>query len=57
MANDVQVKVKEIRERLNEYHEHKNDPYAYDIEEIEAVRELKSHATEDIKFLLAQLDK
>jgi|GEM_PF-2291301 len=49
------TKIAEIRKRVKEYHKHKNDPYAYFREEITAVRELYSHAVEDIEFLLAQL--
>lgn len=48
-------RIEEIRKRLEEYHKHKNDPYAFYHEEIKAVRELKSHAPEDIEFLLNEL--
>lgn len=48
-------RVKEIRKRLEEYHAHKNDPYTYFTEEIEAVSNMKSHAVEDIEFLLEHL--
>lgn len=46
-----------IRERLKEYHAHRNDPYAYFPEEIPAVGELKSHAVEDIAFLLEKIEQ
>lgn len=48
-----QARVDEIRQRLDEYHKHDNDPYAYSPDEIEAIRELKAHAPEDLAFLLA----
>ena len=53
----LQDRIAEIHKRVQEYHEHKNDPYAYYPEEIDAVRELKSHALKDIEFLLALLDQ
>ena len=46
------IKIEKIRKRLEEYHKHKNDPYAYFEGEIEAVKELMHHAPEDIEFLL-----
>lgn len=50
-------RTREIRERLKEYHAHKNDPHVYFTEEIEQVRNMKSHAVEDIEFLLSQLEE
>lgn len=44
--------IKMIVNRLEEYKKHCNDPYAYYPEEIDAIRELKQHAAEDIEFLL-----
>ncbi len=49
--------LEEIRKRLEEYKEHCNDPYAYDRGEIKAVRELRSHAPEDIEFLLNEITR
>jgi len=46
-----------IRKRLEAYKEHCNDAYAYFEEEIEAVRELRYHAPEDIEFLLKKVDR
>lgn len=57
MATKSQARIVEIQKRVEEYHKHKNDPYAYYPEEIDAVRELKAHALEDIEFLLAQLNQ
>lgn len=53
----AQVRITEIQKRIRDYHEHKNDPYVYYQEEIDAVRELKIHALEDIEFLLTQLSQ
>lgn len=57
MKTKLQTRVAEIHKRVQEYHKHKNDPYAYRPEEIDAVRELKSHALKDLEFLLALLDQ
>ena len=54
---ETQTKIDAICKRVEEYHKHKNDPYAYYPEEIYAVRELQSHAVEDIEFLLDQLNQ
>lgn len=56
MATESQTRIDAIRKRVDEYHKHKNDPYAYYLREIDAVRGLESHALEDIEFLLAQLN-
>jgi len=48
-------RVAEIRKRLKAYHEHKNDPYAYYIEEIEEVGAMYANAPADIEFLLSQI--
>ena len=53
----LQARIAEIHKRVQEYHKHKNDPYPYYPEEIDAVRKLKSHALKDIEFLLALLDQ
>lgn len=53
----LQVRINEIHKRIKEYHKHKNDPYAYYPEEIDAVRNVKAHAVKDIEFLLALLDQ
>ena len=55
MANSVKSRIAEIGKGVEEYHKHRNDQYAYYPEEIDAVRELKSHALEDIEFLLSKL--
>jgi len=55
MDEKTKQRIEEIRKRLEEYKTHKNDPYAYYPEEIKAVRELKSHAPEDIEFLLNEV--
>lgn len=48
-----QARVDEIRRRLDKYNQHKNDPYAFDIDEIDEIREFKNNAPEDLAFLLA----
>ncbi len=50
-------KINEITHRLEEYHKHSNDPYTYFPEEVDAVRNLKMHAAEDIEFLLNEIKK
>jgi len=50
-------RIEEIRKSIKEYHQHKNDRYAYDPDEIDAVREVRAHAVENIEFLLAVIDK
>jgi len=50
-------KVKQIRKRLAGYHSHKNDPYSYYENEIDAVRELRHKAPEDIQSLLSLVDR
>lgn len=55
MIPAAQTKIAEIQKRFSEYRKHKNDAYAYFPEEIEAIREFKAHAFEDIEFLLSQL--
>lgn len=45
-------KIYVITNRLDEYIMHCNDAYVYNPEEIDAVRELKMHAAEDLEFLL-----
>ena len=57
MKTKLQARIAEIHKRVREYHKHENDPYAYHPEEIDAVRELKSHALKDLEFLLALLDQ
>lgn len=57
MSTSAQARITEIQKRVKEYHKHKNDPYIYYPGEIDAIRELESHALEDIEFLLAQLTK
>ena len=56
VTTSIQSKIAEIQKRIQEYHEHKNDSYAYYVEEIDAVREIRIHAVEDIEFLLAQIN-
>ena len=54
----LQARIDEIHNRVQEYHKHENDPcadYPDYPEEVDAVRELKSHALKDIEFLLALL--
>ena len=34
----TQARIDEISQRLDEYFKHLNDPYAYDIDEINAIR-------------------
>ena len=53
MATETETRIDEISQRLAEYHQHENDPYAYDIDEIDAVRNFKVHAAEDMAFLLS----
>ena len=55
--SDRNQRVEEIRERLAEYKKHRNDPYSYYAEEIEAVREMRYRAAEDIEFLLEEFDR
>jgi hypothetical protein len=57
MATSVESRIAEIHKRVEEYHKHENDSYSYYPEEISAVQELKSHALEDIEFILAQLNQ
>ncbi len=47
--------VQTITNRLERYKKHCNDPYTYHPEEIDAIRELKEHAAEDIEFLLNEI--
>ena len=53
----AEQRIEIIQHRLDEYNAHKNDPYTYYEEEIDAVRELRLNAHKDIKFLLEQLKK
>ena len=55
MDEKTKQRIEEIRKRLEEYKKHEGDPYAYYPEEIRAVRELKTHAPEDIEFLLNEV--
>ena len=48
-------RIKEIRQRVTEYHGHKNDPYAYFPEEIPEVGNLINNALTDIEFLLKEV--
>ena len=50
--NEIQARINEIKKRLAEYFEHLNDPYAFDIDEIDQIRNFKLLAPEDINFLL-----
>lgn len=47
----------EIKMRMVEFEQHKNDAHAYSPAEIDAVRELLSHASQDIAFLLRLQDQ
>lgn len=51
------VKLERIQKRIAEYKEHYNDPYVYDMGEIDAVRALHSHALMDIEFLLYETER
>lgn len=53
MDATTQKRIEEIRQRLAEYHQHKNDPYCFDLEEIDVVRNLTTNAPDDLAFLLA----
>lgn len=55
MTTKLQARISEIHKRIKEYHKHKNDPYAFYPGEIDAVREVGTHAVKDIEFLLALL--
>lgn len=57
METKLQARINEIRTRIEEYHKHEYDSYAYNPEEIDAIREVKAHAVKDIEFLLALLDQ
>ena len=57
MTTSLQSRIAKIRKRVEEYYKHRNDHYVYYPEEIDAVRELKSHALKDIEFLLSQLNQ
>lgn len=57
MPNDQESRINEIRKRVEEYHKHENDSYAYSPGEIKAVREFNAHALEDVEFFLAQVKK
>ena len=54
-TKEEEKRITEIRTRVREYYAHENDPYAYDPDEIDAVRALRSNALKDIEFLLALL--
>lgn len=56
MTNN-QNRLAEIKNRLKEYKQHKNDPYSYYPREIEAVCELEDNAANDIEFLLNLLNE
>ena len=47
----------EIKMRMVEFEQHKNDVHAYSLAEIDAVRELWNHAPQDIIFLLRLQDQ
>ncbi len=49
---DVKKRIEAIRHRLDEYRKHCNDPYAYYLREIPAVRTFDENAVEDVAFLL-----
>ena len=51
------TRINAIGLRLEEYHKHLNDPYTFYPDEVDAVRELKTHAAEDIEFLLGEIRK
>lgn len=50
-------RIAQIEERLMQYYEHRNEPYTYDRDEIDAVRELRNHSAEDLRFLLRILER
>ena len=52
---EVHKHIAEIEKRLKEYHAHRNDAYAFDIEEIDQVRDFYTHAVRDVAFLLKKL--
>lgn len=48
----TEVMIIEIKMRMVEFEQHKNDAHSYFLGEIDAVRELWNHASRDIAFLL-----
>ncbi len=54
---DPKERLKIIRKRLENYHEHTNDSYAYYQTEINEVRTLLQHASADIEFLLKEIEQ
>ena len=51
-----ELNMPKIMEMIYEYDKHKNDPYAYSPDEIDAVREIHSRSREIIEYLLDRID-
>lgn len=57
MIEKTDPRVAQIRKRLTDYDEHRDEPYSFVPEEIGTTRVIRDHAPEDIRLLLELIDQ